>query len=190
MNIKRVLNIVPEDANCFSDILKKIEPSSIYPYYVDINKLSFYVLRRNIKGPKPGQNDKKIFPYCYVEFLTGTYTWVNKWPDFIRPLYNLPDIIHYPEKSILIVEGEKTAEAAKKAFPEWVATTSSGGSNAADKSDWSILHNRIVYISYDCDEAGIKYYNKVIEILKNIRVKEINIIQTEKLWELKNDITS
>ncbi|MBN8828184.1 MAG: hypothetical protein J0H68_05710 [Sphingobacteriia bacterium] len=190
MNIKQTFRVVPQTPLSISNVIKGQIPTAIYSYYHDQDQLSFYVLRWDKLDPRTGKITKDILPYCYIKLKNGECRWVIKWPDFLRPLYNLPDILNFPYKPILIVEGEKVVEAARKAFSEWVVTTSSGGSNAADKSDWSILHNRIIYISYDCDKAGIKYRDKVIELLKNIGVKELHIIQTEKLWGLQNAITT
>ena len=37
---------------------------------------------------------------------------------------------------VLVVAGEKTADAAKKLFPGWSVTTSLGGEGAVAKTDW------------------------------------------------------
>ena len=50
--------------------------------------------------------------------------WVPKAPDKPRPLYNIQDLIARPDAPVLIVEGEKAAEAAKLiAGQAYVVTT-------------------------------------------------------------------
>ena len=47
---------------------------------------------------------------------------------------------------MLVVEGEKAADAAKAIFPDMVAVTSQGGSAASNKSDWSSMRGRNVTV--------------------------------------------
>jgi DNA primase len=58
---------------------------------------------------------------------------------------------------VLIVEGEKTLDAAAQYTPEgWVVVTWSGGASAWDKSDWSVLNGHPCIIWPDNDEPGMK----------------------------------
>ena len=43
-----------------------------------------------------------------------------------RPLYNLPAVAARPKATVIVVEGEKTADAAGRLFPHAVATTWQG----------------------------------------------------------------
>ena len=57
-----------------------------------------------------------------------------------RPLYNLHKI---PEaKSVVIVEGCKTAAALEQYFPNSTIVTWQGGSNAVNKTDWTPISNK------------------------------------------------
>jgi hypothetical protein len=67
---------------------------------------------------------------------------------------------------VYVVEGEKCVEAATGLG--LVATTSSGGSNAASKTSWSSLAGRDVVILPDNDDAGRKYAADVAAILHAI----------------------
>ena len=82
-----------------------------------------------------------------------------------RPLYGLPAIIA-SLKPVLVVEGEKTADAARRIFPDHVVTTSSGGSKAARMTDWKPLSGRDVTIWPDADQAGKSYAKSVRKILR------------------------
>lgn len=53
-----------------------------------------------------------------------------------RPLYGLARLAQRPDAPVLVVEGEKVADAAGKIFPDHVCTTSPFGSPNADKADW------------------------------------------------------
>ena len=83
-----------------------------------------------------------------------------------RPLYRLPDLVDRPDAPVLVVEGEKAADAAARRFPGHVVTTSSGGSKAARKTDWEPLRGRDVTIWPDADQAGIAYAQSVRKILR------------------------
>src|SRR5262249_27125552 len=82
------------------------------------------------------------------------------WPDH-RPLYRLDAIAAKSNAPIVICEGEKAADAAARIFPNSVATTSSGGANAAAKSDWSARARRRGLVWPDHDETGAKYAKEV-----------------------------
>jgi uncharacterized protein (DUF927 family) len=55
---------------------------------------------------------------------------------------------------VLIVEGEKTADAAAGLFPSFAVASWSGGSKAVSKADWTVLAGRRVAILPDADTPG------------------------------------
>lgn len=65
--------------------------------------------------------------------------------------------------TVYAVEGEKSADAAKGLG--LLATTSSGGANAARLTDWSPMAGRDVVILPDADKAGRQYAADMAEIL-------------------------
>lgn len=79
-----------------------------------------------------------------------------------RPLYRLRQILRADE--VWICEGEKSADAAVTFGLQ--ATTSAGGSNAAEKTDWSPLQGKRVRILPDNDEPGEKYAREVVELIR------------------------
>ncbi|MFW5983297.1 MAG: hypothetical protein ACOCQ4_02260, partial [bacterium] len=118
--------------------------------------------------------DKKdIIPYFNYE----TDKWKNGMPKKMnecRPLYNLDQISQADENNtIWIVEGEKAADALINIGI--LATTSLGGCNNVDKTDWSPLANFSVIIWPDKDDNGWLYAKKVFENLLNINNDENNI---------------
>jgi putative DNA primase/helicase len=78
-----------------------------------------------------------------------------EWPT-PRPLYRLPDVYSRPDAPVLIVEGEKAADAAAALFPNTVIVSWSNGSKAVDLVDWSPLAGRRVTVWPDNDDDGHK----------------------------------
>lgn len=79
-----------------------------------------------------------------------------------RPLYRLPEIIDAAE--VWICEGEKAVDSAVLLGLQ--ATTSAGGSGAAEKSNWQPLNGKCVYILPDNDEPGDKFTRAVVELIR------------------------
>lgn len=98
-----------------------------------------------------GARGKDVVPVSYCDIEDGTKGWRQKGMDTDRPLYRLPELIANPSALVLVVEGEKKAEAAVAMFPDLVAVTSAGGSKAWRKTDWSPLAGRRVVIWPDND---------------------------------------
>lgn len=71
-----------------------------------------------------------------------------------RPLYHLPKLKQSSAR-VLVVEGEKSADAAGKLFPhEFAVTCWAGGAKAAAKTDWQPLAGRDVTLWPDADDVG------------------------------------
>jgi uncharacterized protein (DUF927 family) len=79
-----------------------------------------------------------------------------------RPLYGLDRLTARPSAPVLVVEGEKAADAAGERFPEFVAITWPGGSNAVAKADFSAVRGRRVVVWPDADDAGRKAAQAVV----------------------------
>jgi len=80
--------------------------------------------------------------------------WRWKAPPAPRPLYRLDALRSRPDAPVLIVEGEKTADAAQRLFPSAVAITWPSGCKAIDKADWSPLAGRRCTLWPDADAVG------------------------------------
>src|SRR5262249_52963802 len=78
---------------------------------------------------------------------------------------------------VVIVEGEKCADAAGEVFPDSFVTTSPGGARAANKADWKPLaQTKEVVIWPDADAAGRAYAEKGALTLHQLGVPTIYII--------------
>ena len=73
-----------------------------------------------------------------------------------RPLYRLPDLIAAdPGKQVVVVEGEKCADAYAAAFPDAVVTTWVGSADWDElQADWSPVYGRRVALVADGNEQG------------------------------------
>lgn len=103
-----------------------------------------------------------------LTFQGGRWEW--KQFDAARPLYRLPALLAQNSKRVLVVEGERTADAAVKLFGNsFEVTTWSGGSKAASKTDWKPVSGRDVTLVADNDDAGRKAMAEVAAILRGLR---------------------
>ncbi len=71
-----------------------------------------------------------------------------------RPLYGLHELATRPDAPVLVVEGEKTAEAARTIFPDFVVITWMGGAGGVRRTELDALKGRSLVIWPDNDEAG------------------------------------
>jgi putative DNA primase/helicase len=85
----------------------------------------------------------------------GGMDWIPKAMPEPRPLYGLERLAERPESAVLIVEGEKAADAAARALPRYVVVSWPGGAKAWKKAHWQVLADRKhVDIWPDADEPG------------------------------------
>jgi putative DNA primase/helicase len=100
-----------------------------------------------------------------------------------RPLYGLDRLATCPDATVIVCEGEKTADAAARIFPKHVIVTSSGGAQAAAKTDWEPLQGRKVIIWPDNDEPGTSYALEVAAILNQVG-GEVSVIDAATLVQI------
>ena len=74
---------------------------------------------------------------------------------------------------MLLVEGEKTADAALRIFPTRITTTWQGGSKAFSKADLTPLQGRDVVFWPDADEPGFAVVEEVLAALPQARVVDL-----------------
>lgn len=130
---------------------------------------------------------KETRPQAWSE-LTGEWVW--QFPtEGLLPLYNLNVLAQRPEVTVLVVEGEKAADAAQRQFPDMAVTTSSQGANNAHKSNWGTLAGRTVIVCPDADIAGTGYALAVVGQALMHNALSIQVKDTLALgWELGADL--
>ncbi|MGJ8619593.1 MAG: VapE domain-containing protein [Methylophilaceae bacterium] len=123
------------------------KPEAKWPYKDASGALIGWIYRF-----KKSDGGKETLPLVYCKNTkTGKYDWRwMQWPAPNRPLYGLDRLAANPEAYVLLVEGEKCADAplgmiagAPVSWP--------GGSKAVDKVDWAPLAGRKIYAWPDCD---------------------------------------
>jgi putative DNA primase/helicase len=118
---------------------------------------TFYVVRKD----KP-DGGKDILPLWW----TGE-KWLWKAPPAPRPLYGKRQLALKPNAPVLVVEGEKTADAAALLYPSAVVVTWPSGCKAIDRADWSPLAGRRCVLWPDADDVGREAMAKLaIRLLK------------------------
>lgn len=106
--------------------------------------------------------------------------WRMQDPPGPLPLYGLSHL--GGDELVLVVEGEKAAEAAREIG--LLATTSSHGAKAAGRTDWTPLSGRRVAILPDNDEPGQGYALDVARTLRGLDpLVDIRIVQLPDLPE-------
>ena len=85
---------------------------------------------------------------------TGKEEWRWKNVPDPRPLYGLELLAERPDAPVIVVEGEKCADAARLIFPDCVAVSPMNGARSPQLADWSPLRARDVTICGDNDKPG------------------------------------
>lgn len=132
---------------------------------------------------------KEILPVAYCDLGNGRRGWRAIAPSEPRTLYGLDRLAARPLAAVvLIVEGEKCADAAAELFPDAVACTSSGGARAAAKTDWAPLAERHVTIWPDNDEDGKAYARDVARLAVEAGAASVGIVNVPASFPAKWDL--
>jgi hypothetical protein len=145
-----------------------------------------YVARYDLVNKKDGLKEKDYRPFFRRSgdvFLVGAAL-------APRPLYGLDVLAKRPDAPVLIVEGEKTADAAAVLFPGFVVVTSSGGNCGAGSADWTPLVGRAsVTIWPDNDKAGFEYAKRIAKLLPGAGVVSLPESLCPK-WDVADELPS
>lgn len=144
---------------------------------------------------KDGKPVKELLPITWCHSDDGKQAWWWKSFDKPRGLYNADKLSARPHDPVLVVEGEKTADAAELLFPDYVVTTWAGGSKAIKFADWEKLTGRDVIFWPDADVPGLKASKQLGEIMLSIFAKTFRVVQLPsgleeavKGWDLADEI--
>jgi putative DNA primase/helicase len=141
------------------------QPSGVWEYRDAAGCLFGAVCRFDLRD-----GSKQVLPLTWVRHALGGTDWF--WLSFAkpRPLYGLDLLAANPTAGVLIVEGEKAADAARTISPG-VVVTWPGGSKAVRYTDWSPLAGRKVVIWPDRDAPGIEAARAISKALAGIAAK-------------------
>ncbi|WP_372622488.1 DUF927 domain-containing protein [Falsiroseomonas sp.] len=121
-------------------------PSAVWLYRNAAGALLFAACRFD-----PHNDKKQILPYCCTQ---SGWRWMAPPPP--RPLYGLDRLAARPDAAVLVVEGEKAADAGAALFPDYVVITWPGGCNAVGMVDVAPLRGRKLTFLPDADAPGRK----------------------------------
>lgn len=102
----------------------------------------------------PEGERKQVVPYSWCKHPDGAerWTWRGITGTKKRPLYGLDRLAADPEADAIVVEGEKTADAAQRLFGESaICVTWLGGVETADRANINALAGRRVVLWPDFD---------------------------------------
>lgn len=143
--------------------LTSFRPSLVHPYLAADGSLTGYVLRVDMG------DGRKITPaIMWCTGPDGVAAWTMFHFPTPRTLYGAHLLASSPKAVVILVEGEKAADAARLLFPKAIALTWAGGSKAASKTDWAPLAGRKVALWPDADEPGIKVMLQIGSILTDL----------------------
>lgn len=161
------------------------KPATAWPYRNGAGQLLQWICRFD----KP-DGGKEVLPLTLWR-EEGRLRWRWKAALVPRPLYRLDALAASPAAPVLVVEGEKTADAAVALFPSFVVVCWSGGSKAVKKSDWSPLQGRRVLILPDADPAGADAAEMVAAMARNSGAEGVAIVALPAAlpigWDVADD---
>ena len=149
-------------------------------YQTEEGEIAFAVYRFDYQNDK-GEPTKDIVPMTYGT-KNGRVGWHWKAPPAPSALYRSPELVTDTAKTVLVVEGEKTADAAALLFPDMAVVTWQGGGNAVQKADWFGLTERTVLIWPDNDKAGRKAAERVGRITQEASAADVRIVRVPETW--------
>ena len=158
-------------------------PSRIWTYLDADGEVIHYVARYDPEGMK-----KQVLPWCY-DLLQSKF--IAKAFPSPRPLYGLRTIAKAPQSAVLIVEGEKSADAAQQIVgSKYAVVTWSGGSSTWAKAGWTAVHGKHIIIWPDADAAGKKAADGIAAALSKHcpSIKTINAKDMPDGWDAANAV--
>lgn len=122
-------------------------PESVWCYRDAAGLVLGYVYRFTRSG-----GGKEVLPLVWARNEdTGVVDWhFMAFPE-PRPLYGLDRLAANPDATVLLVEGEKCADAGAAELPDLVVVSWPGGGKADSKVDWSPLAERKIITWADAD---------------------------------------
>lgn len=127
-----------------------------WPYRDLDGNLHAYTCRVEFNKPD-GSIGKDVIPVCWK---TNTATGEQRWKQGAlfepRMLYGTEFIEASPDANIILVEGEKAADAGRRLLADYpfIVMTWPGGCKAVDKALWLTLHSRKIVGWPDCDSQA------------------------------------
>jgi putative DNA primase/helicase len=129
-----------------------------WPYRNRAGELLGYTCRVEFTKPD-GSTGKDVIPVTWqVSTSTGESRWRQGAMDKPRPLYGAELLDAAPDANVVLVEGEKACDAARRLLADFpvLVLTWAGGCKAVDHADWADLAGRKIVGWPDCDSQADK----------------------------------
>jgi hypothetical protein len=143
------------------------EPSATWVYRDAAGAVLFTTCRFD-----PADSRKQVLPFCAT-----AKGWRWKASPAPRPLYGLDRLSARPDAGVLLVEGEKTADAAATRFQDFVVATWCGGCGQVRQADLSPLKGRDVTLWPDADAEGEKAMAQIADTLREIGAASVRMVK-------------
>ena len=140
-----------------------------------------------------GKLKKDTIPMRLVD---GSWTWKG-WKGEKAPIYGIEHLKRRPKAPLLIVEGEKSCDAARILFPERLCLSWQGGSKKVKQVDWRPVMDHIlanmgepdfdVVMWGDADEPGVKARQYLITLLPG-DPKAVDVSMLPEGWDLADPV--
>jgi RecA-family ATPase len=168
--------IVPPPSDAPKPTDEQLRCDMLREYCGPNDVLLFYLRRVEVKGNRR----KQFYPLTWGTLVKNGRSvtgWHNRAPAAPRPLYRLNALSHADANAtVLLCEGEKSAEAAQRLFPDMIAMTWLGGSSADSTADFTPLQGRHVVLWPDADQPGRDVMARIAK-----RLPQARVINTEGL---------
>ena len=112
-----------------------------------------------------------------------------------KPIYGHEKLDRDPEKLVLIVEGEKTADKAQKLLPDYTVISWMGGAQGASRVNWQELAGKEVVIWPDNDTPGQEAASIILSAINKINgfsgicsIVDTKTLNLPEKWDLADEI--
>lgn len=157
-----------------SGLVPKPEGALVYEYKNENNAVLYYLIRTQ---------DKKFFPMA----RTADGEWIAKKPP-IKALYGA-EYLKDKKDYIIVVEGEKAADAARFIFTNATVVTWQGGAPGVKNGDWDLLEGRKVVLWPDNDEPGIQAMKTAAGLIHSPHVSIVDVSSLPPKADLADEIS-
>lgn len=141
-----------------------------------------------------GRSGKMTLPLTYCVNKRGYKQW--RWKGLPTP--RLPYGAELLKRSgnsrlpILVVEGEKTCDAARSLFPDWTVLSWAAGTGSVHLTNWSVLKDETVRLWPDHDGAGLDCMARLKAMANKSGARDVAVISlsahTPPKWDLADPL--
>lgn len=181
----------PKPFDPLSKTFKGMRGSRYWTYRDADGAIIGYVVR--FEFSEDGKLKKDTIPMRKVD---GQWTWKG-WKGEPVPIYGIEHMKRRPNAPLLLVEGEKSCDAARILFPERLCLSWQGGSKKVKQVDWQPVIDHIlanqdtpnfdVVMWGDADEPGVRARQYLITLLPG-NPKAVDVSMMPEGWDLADPV--